>query len=1181
MNFSIGLPHVFNCRDKTIFKYLIIMKLTILIIILTCLKVSGTVYGQSVTLSERNQTLTEVFKKIEIQTGYTFFYKNNALKGALKVTVDLKGIGIEQALKKIMADQPLSFEIIDKTIVIKDSPKANLSHSEIALQLLTIKGKVTDSIGNPLIGATIKVKGTQHAVLTDGQGSFTLRNVEKDAVLIITFLGYKPQERKVSADMGTIILFANQADLNEVEVVMNTGFYTVPKERATGSFTHIDNATLNRAVGGNILQRLEGIASGVQFVKANGTEAKDIRVRGVATIMSHDSPLIVVDNFPYEGDINNINPNDVESITVLKDAAAASIWGASAGNGVIVITTKRGQFGEKAKVSLNSNVTIGEKPDLFYSQKRLPSEVVMQIEKEKYEKGGYYLPGTSQTPFPEYVELLIQYNNGNGTLSEADFLAKVQQLKNTDVREEALKYLYQSSINQQYAFNVKGGGDFYRYFGSAGQDKNRSNVIGDNNERLNISLQNTFKPTKGLELNVGMWYTQQKAQNNGLVLSSLSGLGAVYLSPYIRLKDEGGALPIVKDYRLPYVNAAQESGLLDWAYRPLDEQRLTDRSSKSTEIKLTGGINYSFLDHFNFSGTYQYVKSSGGSIQEYDKDSYYVRNLVNRYTQANGKREIPYGGIYSSTNNREIYSHSGRAQLNYNQTFGELHSVTALVGTDIREVVQNTFPGYQLFNYDPNLLTGTRYYDYTKSFPTRPNGTGRIPFTNENNTRFTDRYLSYFGNGSYIYNQRYIISASARWDGSNLFGVKTSQKGTPLWSVGASWEASKEGFYSVEWLPYLRLRTTYGSSGNVNSSVSAFPVMRNMGIESITSFPYANLLSIGNPSLRWEQVNTLNLGVDFGSKNRRIAGSLEYYIKDAQDLIGADYLPPSTGVVTGGTASSSNIINYANLLTKGLDLQLNTKNLVGAFQWNSSFLVSKVRNKITHFNTNNKVRLDNYINANSAPSIGKSRDIVYAIPWYGLDPETGQQLMYIDGAKTSDYTAFYNSLSVEDLVEAGVSVAPYFGSVRNDFTWKNFSFSALVSWKAGYVFRRTSLSPGVEYLGEYHMDYFKRWKSPGDELNTVVPARADKVISGSGTVYWNSEALITKGDQIRLQDINISYTLRPQQIGKLQIQRIRIYAYARNLGVIWKANKHNIDPDYPNAEYTSPKTLALGLQIDF
>ena len=1037
----------------------------------------------------------------------------------------------------------------------------------------------------PLVGATVTLMKGGNATMTNDYGEFNLIMTGTTDTLIIRYVGYLVSRVAVNANRKEPITINLSIDQNSMEeVVINTGFFQVPKERATGSFTHIDYSDLNRVVGGNILQRLEGIAPGVQFTKGNGDSPADIRVRGLATIQSDETPLIVLDNFPYDGDINTINPNDIESVTILKDAAAASIWGARAGNGVIVITTKQGRYKQKAQVSMNSNVTIGAKPDFLYSQNRLPSATVMEIEKEKYNRGGFYLEEANQRPFPEYVELLIQKDKG--TLSEEDFLRKETILKSTEVREEAMKYLYQPSIYQQYALNVKGGGEAYRYYFSAGQDMNRSTIIGNDNERLNLNISNTFQPFKGLELTAGIWYTQQNAKNNGLSLNDLSGGGSVYLSPYTRLRDEeGNALQIAKEYRLPYVNAALDNGLLDWSYRPLDEVALADNQSKNNEMRFNGGLKYSFLSHFNVNATYQYVKSNGQATSQYEENSYYVRDLVNKFTQIDGTKVIPNAAIYDSRSNREVHSHSGRAQVNYMQTFSNMHSVTALGGTEIREFIQNGFPGYRLYNYSPDLLKGSTIYDYTKYYPSNPYGSFRLPIFDSNRSRFTDRYLSYFGNMSYTYKERYILSSSARWDGSNLFGVKSNQKGTPLWSVGGSWEASKEDFYQLDWLPYLRIRTTYGSSGNVNKDVSAFPTIRYLSQDNVSGFANANLLTTGNPSLRWEQVNTFNIGVDFSSKNRRIGGSFEYFNKHAKHLIGPDYLPPNTGVSTNGTATLSNLINYANLKTKGWDLQFNTRNLRGAFQWNSIFLMSYVRNKITHFNTNEPSSISFWFSNLQPSAFNKSRDVVYAQPWHGLSSETGLPIIYLDGAMSVDYLTYFNTFSYDDLLDVGVSIPPLYGSLRNELSWSGFSLSALISWKLNYVFRRNSMSPGREYdehgAIDYHMDYRLRWKKTGDEKNTIVPAGAGENTQAGSYAYRYTEALITKGDHVRLQDINISYRLTPQQVTRLPVQSIRFNAYARNLGVLWKANKNNIDPDYHNMEHTAPKTFALGIQVDF
>ncbi len=1032
----------------------------------------------------------------------------------------------------------------------------------------------------PLHGASVQLKKAGQIRHSGPDGGFKLELTGNDT-LLVSFVGYIPRYIPVTVEPQQLLEIYLEPEAETLEeVVINTGYYQVPRERATGSFVHVDNQTLNRVVGGSILQRLEGIAPGVQFTNAGGTSASDIRVRGLATIQSDETPLIVLDGFPYEGDINTINPNDIESVTVLKDAAAASIWGARAGNGVIVITTKQGRYGQKAQISFNNNVTIGEKPDLFYNQNRLPSDIVMQIEKEKYERGGYYNEAATQAPFPEYVELLIRRDQG--LISGEKFTQQETILRNTEVRDEALRYLYRPSQYRQHALNVRGGGETMRYAFGLGYDRNRSTIVGNGNDRLNINMQNTFKPLEGLELSGSIWYTSQGTETNGLTLDDLgSGATNFGLSPYIRLMDEmGNSLPVVKDYRMPYKESMAAEGLLDWQFRPLDEITMADNRTKGTEMRLNGGVRYAFLRHFNLSADYQFVRGESQTIQHYTPDSYYVRNLVNRYTQEDGTQVIPHNHILYGQRPAGQHAHSARGQLNYSRDFGSDHAVALLAGAEMRSGVRETEPGYRLYNYDPEYRTGNTNFDYVTRYPTRPRLTGTIPEQPSGRDGYMDRFLSYYGNGSYTYRKRYILSASLRWDGSNLFGVKTNQRGTPLWSVGGSWEASGERFYPIaDWLPYLRLRGTYGSAGNVNKSVSAYPVIR-YAMDTGRDLQYADLQSAGNPSLRWEQVNTLNMGMDWRTMGNRITGSIEYYTKWAQDLIGADYLPPSTGIITGGTAVATNLINYADLQTKGVDVQINSLNLNGGITWKSLLMVSWVRNRVTHFNTGEVATIGNYFTS-PPPVVGRSRDALYALPWAGLDHETGMPLVWYDGALGAEYSDYYRNYDPADLRIEGVRVPSFYGSLRNDVSWKGIALSVLVTWKTNYVFRRESIYPGVEYDGGYHMDYFRRWQKPGDERITDVPAWAESSETYRTQVYRHSEALVDRGDHVRIQDVNLSYAFPRDLLGRLPIAGIRLYGYVRNVGILWKSTQTGIDPDYVTAEYPAPRTFAFGVQVDF
>jgi len=387
--------------------------------------------------------------------------------------------------------------------------------ANLTVAQLHLNGTVADAEGRPLVGASVRCLSNNRLAATGTDGGFTLPIPRAADTLLVSFVGYVNQYLPVKAGETGPLRITLKTDPNALEeVVVSTGYYQIPRERATGAFTHVDNSLINRSVSTNILQRLEGVVNGVQFVEPQASDASGIRIRGLSTIHGDTRPLIVVDNFPYEGDINTINPNDVESITVLRDASAASIWGARAGNGVIVINTKQGAYSQSTQVSVNSNVTVGDKPDLFYSRNYLPSATVMEIQRELFERNAYR--EQNQTYIPSYVELLIKQRDG--FISPEEFLKQEAFMRQTDLRRDITDFLYQPTVNQQYSLGVRGGGTAYRYTLSAGYDRNRSHVIGNNTARLNLSMQNSFRVGNTLELTASVWYTRQRISPSGRLL---------------------------------------------------------------------------------------------------------------------------------------------------------------------------------------------------------------------------------------------------------------------------------------------------------------------------------------------------------------------------------------------------------------------------------------------------------------------------------------------------------------------------------------------------------------------------------------------------------------------------------------------------------------------------------------
>ena len=965
-------------------------------------------------------------------------------------------------------------------------------------------------------------------------------------------------------------------EIEEV-VILQTGFQRIPQDRSTGSFSHIGRKQLDGVVATNIQDKLEGMVTGLDIDRSNRFYPS-LKVRGLSTIESNAVPLIVLDNFPYENDLSTINPNDIESITVLKDAAAASIWGARAGNGVIVITSKSGRYNSRMQTSFAGNLSVGSRPDLYYDPKRIPAAAQMEIEESIFRNGGYQV--RNQTSIPLYVEMLVALRDKK--VSQEDFDSKRQELLAVDIREDAAKWLYQSAINQQYTWEIRGGAARHRYLLSANCDKNLEELVGNRYNRINAYLSNGFKLSDRLELNTALRYTKVSSSSNGI------GLNITTFPTYLRLKDEDGYVSFPKDYRFVYQQQAEQSGLLDWLYRPLEEKDLQDVGRTEQELQIQADVNYKILRYLDLKAFYHFNRKTDGSWMHYDRDSYYVRSLVNRFTQADGTQVVPEGDILQESGENKVQAHSGRVQLDYRQDFGGF-KLYGLAGAEIRQQEYRSSAGSILYGYDPDLMIGTNRLNYNQRYATRPTSTALIPGPVVSLSRVIDRFVSYYSNAAIHYRSVLDLTGSVRWDASNIFGVKTNQKGVPLWSMGIGWNLAKGSFIKSDFLNELRVTMSYGSSGNVNKSVSVYPIIGySSNLDQMTNLKYAWLDRVGNPSLRWERVNTWNIGISSSVFDNRLSAKVEYYRKYAKDLIGEDLLDPATGITSAIDPVIPNKINYAELLTKGLDVQLRWKVLnKSKLWWHTTIMFSRNTNEVQSFNMSQQNDA-NTVLSKSPPREGVSLDAIYALPWYGLDGETGR-VRLPDTETGSSYRKYYESFKIDELINTGVSRAPYFGSWHHDFGYKNINVGIQLLWKAGHYWRRSSMLPGYEYLGPsyYHSDIGKRWLVPGDEFKTDVPAASSYYTSTTndtyyeGRIYGYSEKLVTPADYIRLQNIQLGYDWQIRNKEAQQPLNLRFQLNVSNVGLLWRANKNNIDPEYPQSEYPNPRITSLTLRLTY
>jgi hypothetical protein len=397
----------------------------------------------------------------------------------------------------------------------------------------------------------------------------------------------------------------------------------------------------------------------------------------------------------------------------------------------------------------------------------------------------------------------------------------------------------------------------------------------------------------------------------------------------------------------------------------------------------------------------------------------------------------------------------------------------------------------------------------------------------------------------------------------------------PLWSGGLAWDISKERFYHFRGLPFLKMRITDGYTGNVDRNLSAYTTANvNGGVNSYGTIT-ATIINPPNPTLRWERINIFNAGLDFATSGGKLGGTVEYFIKSGTDLIGPSPIDPTTGVsVFQG--------NSANMRDHGVDITLHADHNIGAVRWNSVLLFSYVLDKVTNY----KVQLGSvgdYLGpATINPLVGHPLYSVYALRWKGLDPTNGNPIGFLNGKDTTDYGSILSSANLGDLLYKGPVNPPLFGSWRNNFSWRQWGLSFNIIYKLGYVFRRNSIlyysvsvgaSPG-------HPDYERRWQHSGDEKFTNVPSMTYPPDPNRDEFYQNSEVLIVKGDHIRLQDVQLSYDWDKQNHPRLPLKLIRLYLYANNVGILWKANRAGIDPDYVSG-MPAPRTLAFGVKIDY
>lgn len=1117
-------------------KMMRVMKLTFVLFFALCLHVSANSSAQSITYSGKNVPLERIFTEIEKQTGNVVFVSKQLLKDASRVSVTVKDMPLQNFLSVVLKDQPLDYIMEQQTVFIrrKAIPAAPV--------FMPISGTITDSAGTRLEGASIHINGGTQSVVSDKMGQFTI-NAQPGDVLIISYVGYKTARYTIRSSQPIMISLAREStSIAEVAITVNTGYQSLPRERATGSFSIVSGKQLDNKLRPDLKAALEGQIAGMVIGRDGSLE-----VRGVSSFRAETQPLIIVDGYPISGGLETINIDNIESVTLLKDGVAASIYGARSSNGVLVVTTKQGRSGE-LRMEYRGSVGIVQEPDLSYLRRASAADYV-DAEIDLYNQD----PNSILNRYNSYSYLsrvnYLMLAKSQGLMSDAEADAEIAQLKQNDGIGQLQRYLFRNQVTHQHNLSITGGNEKSQVAASAKYITNRGNTLYTGDDRLILDVRNDWKPAKFISVRLLSNVNYSTAEAPKRPMSDFLNYHSAYnIHPYDLLVN-----PSTGQYQDIYALTPRQAGRYEAIagmkplhYNPLQDLGTEMENRQNLQVRLGGTVNVRLMEGLSLDAGGTWTRGSYFTRAVYSKDSYRMRLGYNSGTSISNpaKHYIPDGDMVTETRNvNEAYTL--RAQLNFNRSFGA-HSVIAIAGTEVTrsKLDQNGYPTRFGYNDQAGTFATFNYADYnaglynadmlTTSYkPQSTVGIGNYVFIDH-------RFVSWYANASYEYDHRFLVSGSIRIDQANLFGTDPRFRYRPLWSAGATYKLSNEQFFNVSWLNKLYVRGSYGINGNISLDSGPFLIIAPDAFSNLTGDISYNISSPPNNSLRWEKTTTTNLGTDLTFFSR-LNLSLDYYLRKSNDLLASDAIDPTYGY-------SSLTKNVGQINNTGLELALDGDVLKRKdFTWNVLGTVSFNKNKVVEYNVN-------YLYTSSLAPMSVTREeypanALFSYRLAGLD-ENGSALFYNAKGEKVDGGA----LNVEDMVYSGTIRPKFVYSLTNTFRYKNFDLSFMLLAKTGHVMRKAV----YESLSIQHADVGKRWKQAGDEKHTIYP----KLSTFSFDVFYfpGSDVFVESGNFLKLRDASLTYNFNRSLLKKIGISNASIILQGRNLLMI-TANSDDRDPE--------------------
>lgn len=990
----------------------------------------------------------------------------------------------------------------------------------------TISGKVTDENGLPLANVSVQVKGTQIGTTTSLDGTYSLPVPVNGKEIVFSDVNFTSQE--ISIGSGSVINTSLKASNKSLEEVVVVAYGSQKKLSLTGSVATIKADKLENRPFSSVDKALQGQIAGLQSSSSDGTPGAgtDIRIRGTGSITAGQSPLWVIDgiiattgdltsNTTTANALSGLNPDDIESISVLKDASAAAIYGSRAANGVIIVTTKSGKAG---KTKVNFSTEIGQSSIAYTNSKNRPMTTLenQKVLREALINKGYAADNA------EADAVIIDPDNGLGF--DPNWL---------QTNTNWLDQVTHKGNQQQYNLSLSGGNDKTQFYASGGYFNQDGTTIATYFKRYNGSISLSTKVSDKIVFKAGLngsSSTQLSPPGSAAYASPVSG--SFFLQPWFSPYNADGTFRY-NDPEGQFPEGSQFNPVLLAAWN----------KSTAKQMELRGYV----------SGEYQIIPNlkltSKYSGEYLDVDEYQYQNPL----YGDG---FPGGNGYAF--DRKIFDWTWSNLLNYRLNFTKSNDfyVDLLGGTEAYALTNN------LAQYWGSNFPSTLALQYLAS-AAKPTQASNLPSAQSVN--------SYLSSAVFNYKDKYILSGSFRRDGSSVFSE--NHKWGNFYSVGGSWNINEENFLqNVSFLSLLKLRSSYGTSGNTNG-FGYYSSLATYGYGSAyTGEPGSAPNNVGNPDLTWEKNKAFNLGLDFGLWKNRLTATVEYYKRVTSDLLVTIPLSPTSGF------SGGQLTNVGSMYNKGIEITLGGKPVVARdFVWESNFTFSHNINRIT--------ALYNHapIPQNTRFNITEGHDIYefYTRLWAGVDPANGDPLWYTDDTKSTTT----NNSNLAKLSLTGKSATPkYYGSFSNTFTFKGFSLQAQLFYNFGnYIYStwENYLSSNGAYLGAMNQlsNQLDAWQKPGDITN--VP----KVIFG-GNKNSNrpSTRYLYKGDYIRLRNLEIGYSIPPSLLKPVGISSANFYVRGTNLFTFGTDKNLTVDPEVgaqsiSDFQVFMPKTISFGVKL--